>query len=270
MPFWALQGDILSQAHAWVGQLLPTVDSLDPQARAELLWAAAVTAREMGDDAAALAGRERLAPLLEDIQDSYLRAVCELAVAWASAIVGDLQGVLRHASASLTGLEGQAEPFWTAIAASTIGVTETVDGHYDDALRHLTEMRELAERIDNPELIASARVQLGNLAVLQGRPEHVFPFDAPDLLDANGCRFRWQDGHVEVDAAVRPGGVVVRDVLDQYVFEVAAVPNQHPVEAFGAHGCGSSIRRRRSPSAPAVGSWLRRCRPRRTQRRRRR
>jgi predicted ATPase len=178
MPFWALQGDILSQAHAWVGQLLPTVDSLDPQARAELLWAAAVTAREMGDDAAALAGRERLAPLLEDIQDSYLRAVCELAVAWASAIVGDLQGVLRHASASLTGLEGQAEPFWTAIAASTIGVTETVAGRYDDALRHLTEMRELAERIDNPELIASARVQLGNLAVLRGQPEQ-----ARTLLD---------------------------------------------------------------------------------------
>jgi hypothetical protein len=32
-------------------------------------------------------------------------------------------------------------------------------------------MRDLAERIDNPELIASARVQLGNLAVLRGRPE---------------------------------------------------------------------------------------------------
>jgi predicted ATPase len=171
MPFWALQGDILSQAQVWVGPLLPTADSLDPQARAELLWAAAVTSREMGDDAAALTTRERLAPLLEDIQDPYLRAVCELAVAWASAIVGDLDGVLRHASASLTGLEGQDEPFWTAIAASTIGVTETIAGRHDDALRHLTEMRDLAERIDNPELIASARVQLANLAVLQGRRE---------------------------------------------------------------------------------------------------
>jgi predicted ATPase len=171
MPFWVLQGDILRQAHAWVGPLMPTVDSLEPQARAELLWAAAVTAREMGDDAAARTTRERLAPLLEDIDDPYLRAVCELATAWASAIVGDLDGVVRQASASLTRLEGQDEPFWTAIAASTIGVTETVAGRYDDALRHLTEMRELAERIDNPELVASARVQLGNLAVLRGRPE---------------------------------------------------------------------------------------------------
>ena len=171
MPFWVLQGDILRQAYAWVGQLLPTVDSLDPQARAELLWAAAVTAREMGDDAAALTTREQLAPVLEELPDSYLRAVCELATAWASAILGDMDGVVRQASASLIRLEGQDEPFWTALAASTIGVTETVAGRYDDALRHLTEMHDLAERIDNPELVASAEVQLANLAVLRGRPE---------------------------------------------------------------------------------------------------
>jgi tetratricopeptide (TPR) repeat protein len=178
MPFWALQGDILSQAHAWIGQLLPTADSLEPQARAELLWAAAVTAREVGDDAAALASRKRLVPLLDEIRDPYLRAVCELAIAWASAIVGDLDRVLQYASISLTRLEGQAEPFWTAIAASTSGVTETVTGRYDDALRHLTEMHDLAERIDNPELFAAALVQLGNLAVLQGRRK-----DARALLD---------------------------------------------------------------------------------------
>jgi hypothetical protein len=34
--------------------LLPSVDSLDPQARAELLWTVTVTAREVGDDAMAL------------------------------------------------------------------------------------------------------------------------------------------------------------------------------------------------------------------------
>jgi len=49
-----------------------------------------------------------------------------------------------------------------------------------------------------------------------------------------GCRMR--DGHVEVDAAVRPGGVVVRDVPGQDVFEVAAVPDQDLVEAFGPYG----------------------------------
>src|SRR5690242_2843147 len=40
----------------WAGQLLPTADTLDPQPRAELLWTAAVTAVEVGDDPAAPSG----------------------------------------------------------------------------------------------------------------------------------------------------------------------------------------------------------------------
>jgi hypothetical protein len=71
--------------------------------------------------------------------------------------------------------------------------------------------------------------------------EHVDPFDAADAPDAGECRFRGWDGHVEVDAAVRPGGVVVSDVAGQDVFEVAAVPHQDPVEAFGAHGADPAL-----------------------------
>jgi predicted ATPase len=187
MPCWALQGDVLSQAHNWVQELLPTVDSLDPQARAELLWTAAVTAREAGDNAAAVAARDHLAPLLDEIQDPYLRAVCELAMAWASAIVGDLDRVLPEASSSLARIEGQAEPFWTALVASTVGVAETFAGRYGDALRHLTEMHDLARRIDNPELIAAALVQLGYLAVMRGRPDEARPLldEALELSLAN-------------------------------------------------------------------------------------
>jgi hypothetical protein len=44
-------------------------------------------------------------------------------------------------------------------------------GRHDDALRHLTQMRDLAERLDNPWLAAVSRVYLGTLAVAQGRPE---------------------------------------------------------------------------------------------------
>jgi hypothetical protein len=44
-------------------------------------------------------------------------------------------------------------------------------GRHDDALRHLTEMRDLAEPLDNPWLAAVSRVYLGTLAVVQGRPE---------------------------------------------------------------------------------------------------
>jgi predicted ATPase len=168
--FWFLR-DHLGEARSWIGQLLPTAGSFDLQARAELVWTAAATGVEVGDDQAALAARERLAPLLDGIGDPYLRAVSQLVMAWTSGIVGDFDGALQGASVSLEQLHGQDEPFWTALAAYTAGLVEMTIGRYDEALTHLTEMRDLAERLDNPWLAAVSRVYLGTLAVAQGRPQ---------------------------------------------------------------------------------------------------
>jgi predicted ATPase len=162
--FWELR-DHMGEAYTWVERLLPVADSLGPEARAELLWTAAVTTTDVGDDAAVLLARERLAPLLAEITDPFLHAVSQLAMAWTSPIVGDLDGALRQALVSLEELRGQDEPFWTATAVLTAGYLETAVGRYDDAMRHLTEMRDLAERLDNAWLAASSRVELGNLAV---------------------------------------------------------------------------------------------------------
>ena len=76
-----------------------------------------------------------------------------------------------EASVCLEQLRGQDEPFWTALAAFTAGLVEMTVGRHDDALRHLTEMRDVAERFGNTWLAAVSRVQLGILAVAQGRPE---------------------------------------------------------------------------------------------------
>src|SRR5690349_23086676 len=54
----------------------PAAASLDPQPRAEVMWTAMVTALDVGDDAAALAARRRLGPLLEGIEDPFLHALC--------------------------------------------------------------------------------------------------------------------------------------------------------------------------------------------------
>jgi hypothetical protein len=59
----------------------------------------------------------------------------------------------------LTTLRGLDEPFWTAVAESTLAVLETALGHHDAAPGHLTEMRALAERVDILWLVASAAVQ---------------------------------------------------------------------------------------------------------------
>ena len=111
-----------------------------------LATAAAATGLEVGDDQMALAARERLAPLLDRIEDPYLCSVARLVLAWTDGIVGDFDGSLRGASVSLEELRVQDEPFSTALAAYTAGLVEMTVGRYDDALRHLTEMRDLAER----------------------------------------------------------------------------------------------------------------------------
>ena len=72
---------------------------LDLQARAELALVEAVIAVHTGDDAAALAARQRLAPLLAGIGDPFLHAACQLAMAWSLPIAGDLDGALREAAA---------------------------------------------------------------------------------------------------------------------------------------------------------------------------
>jgi hypothetical protein len=178
LPYWLLADDVLGQARAWIGQLLPAAVSLDPQARAELLWAAAATANQVGDGAAALAASEQLEPLLAEIHDPYLHAVSQLAIAWAATIVGDVDGAFRQASGSLEELRSQDEPYWTAAAVVTVGAYELAGGRYDDAHRHLTEARAMAERFGYAWLATFTQVQLGTLAVARGRLD-----EARALLD---------------------------------------------------------------------------------------
>jgi predicted ATPase len=178
LPYWLLAEDILSQARAWIGQLLPAAGSLDPQARAELLWAAAATANQAGDGAAALAASQQLAPLLPEIRDPYLHAVSQLATSWAATISGDLNSAIRQASASLEELRDQDEPYWTAAAVITVGSHERAAGRYDEAQRDLSEAHALAERFGYAWLAAFSRVALGTLAVVRGRLE-----EARALLD---------------------------------------------------------------------------------------
>ncbi|HEX5294920.1 MAG TPA: DUF4062 domain-containing protein, partial [Streptosporangiaceae bacterium] len=118
--FWSQQ-DLGREAWSWVEQLLPGFGTLNPQAQAELAWAAAVLAGDTGDDAAALAARQRLAPLLPGIQDPFLHAVARLAMAWTLPVTGDYDGAAREAASSLEELRDQDEPVFMAMAAYTIG-----------------------------------------------------------------------------------------------------------------------------------------------------
>ena len=124
-PLWSLR-DHLAEALPWVQRLLPAADSLDPQARAELVWTATATAGDLGDDQAALAARERLGPTMDSIQDRFLLALSHLAMAWSLPVTGDFDGAVREASVSLEQLHAQDEPFWTSLTAFTAGSLEDV------------------------------------------------------------------------------------------------------------------------------------------------
>ncbi len=154
--FWTQQG-LEREAWSWVEQLLPAAGTLDPQARAELAWAAAVLAVDAVDDTAALAARQRLAPLLAGISDPFLHAASQLVMAWTLPITGDFDGALREAAVSLEELRGQDELAFAAMAAFTAGSVEMALGRYDDALGHLVEARELAERSGGDWLAAGSR-----------------------------------------------------------------------------------------------------------------
>lgn len=67
---------------------------------------------------------------------------------------------------------------WTASAGLTTGLVEITVGRCDDALGHLTEVRDLAQRSDNPWIAAMSQVGLGTLALVRGRAE-----EARALLD---------------------------------------------------------------------------------------
>jgi len=96
----------------------------------------------------------------------------------AAAAAASYGGVLREAAVSLEELRGKDEPVFTGAAGFTVGSLEMALGRYDDALRHLREARDLADRVGGDWLAAGARVQLGILAVLRGRLD-----EARALLD---------------------------------------------------------------------------------------
>ncbi len=79
---------------------------------------------KLGDDAAALAARKRLEPLLAEIEDPFLHAVSLLAAVWSAPLVDDLDGALQQASLCLEELRGQDEPLWTALTLGSLGFLE--------------------------------------------------------------------------------------------------------------------------------------------------
>ena len=117
LPLWVVQNDTLDEVCSWVAQLLPDVDTLEPQARAELLWTGGGDRPGGGRRRNGGGGPRAPGPAAGDRSRTPTCTPCaQLAVALDLAIVGDLEGALQEAAASLDQLRSQDEPLWTTAA----------------------------------------------------------------------------------------------------------------------------------------------------------
>jgi ATP/maltotriose-dependent transcriptional regulator MalT len=107
--------------------------------------------------------------------------VADLFMAWSTPITGDFEQALREISSCLDKLRGQDEPFFTSVAEFTASTIETALGRYDQALRHLSKSRVLADESGIRWLAAGAWVQQGILQILQGKSDEARPVLAEAL-----------------------------------------------------------------------------------------
>ena len=143
-------------------------DELADSEQAELLFNAAVTAVEVGDDDSALAAVEAIRHWDGQIEDPTLDSALQLAVSWTLPILDDFDGALQAATTALAGLRRSNDPLGS-FALLTVGMLELALGQDDSARAHLSEVDELGSQFGNNWLEASSRTQLAMLAVRSGR-----------------------------------------------------------------------------------------------------
>ena len=165
--FWQM-GDRMPEGRQWIDQLRLRTDELADSERAELLFNAAVTAVEVGDDDSALAAVEAIRHWDGQIEDPTLDSALQLAVSWTVPILDDFDGALQAATAALAGFRRSNDPLGS-FALLTVGMLEMTMGHDDSARAHLSEVDELGSHVGNNWLESSARTQLAMLAVRSGR-----------------------------------------------------------------------------------------------------
>jgi predicted ATPase len=165
--FWQM-GDRMPEGRQWIDQLRLRAHELTDGEQAELLFSAAVTAVEVGDDDSALDAVEAIRHWEVQIEDPTLASALQLAVSWTLPILDDFDGALQAAAAALAGLRRSNDPLGS-FALLTVGMLEMALGQDDSARAHLSEVDALGSQLGNNWLESSARTHLAMLAVRSGR-----------------------------------------------------------------------------------------------------
>ncbi len=167
-PFLGLGDTIISEARSWVAELLAHVEDLPTDDRVAVLTASLVSALEGGDIKTARSTCERLALLVDEVEDPYLEALTHLLTTWFFVLVRDWEAARPALTTAQARLRDLDEPLWTALAAITAGPVEAEFADHDAARRHTLEALRLAGRFDNPWLMTVSRVGLARWALTRG------------------------------------------------------------------------------------------------------
>jgi hypothetical protein len=163
--FWQM-GDRMPEGREWMDRLRRRVDEVDREE--EVLFTAAVTAVEVGDDDSALAAVEAIRRIDGPIEDPALAGALQLAISWTVPILDDFEGALQDATDALDGLRRADDPL-APFAMLTVGMLEMALGRNDRARDNLSEVDALGGELGNNWLESTARTQLAVLAVRSGR-----------------------------------------------------------------------------------------------------
>ena len=137
---------------------------------AELLFMAADTAVEVGDDAGGLAALEAIQPRITQVNDPRLRNILWLAVAWTLPIIDDVDGALEAATRAYEGFAEDRDSF-VASAALTLGMVKMSLGDYEAARPYVLEADVVGSRFEMPWLKSNARTHLAIIDVHAGDPD---------------------------------------------------------------------------------------------------
>ena len=165
--FWQM-GDRMPEGRLWIDKLRLRAHELTDAEHAELLFNAAVTAVEVGDDESALTAVDAIRSWHGVIDDPTLESALQLAISWTLPILDDFDGALDAARHALEGLRRTDDPL-ASFALLTVGMLEMTLGQDESATAHLDEVDVLGSQFGNNWLESSARTWLAVLAVRSGR-----------------------------------------------------------------------------------------------------
>lgn len=167
--FWEFQ-DRMPQGRAWVEELMGRVDPsrLDESSRGDVMFTAALTAVEVGDDAGAITALDGIRQVIDDVDDPALRDLLNLAIAWALPILDDLGGALDAATRAAAGFAERNDPS-AALCPITLGTLQLALGNDDTARPHLMYAEQIGMRIGSEWFVLTARTHLAIIEVRAGR-----------------------------------------------------------------------------------------------------